>query len=136
MNDLIDLNVLKIVEKKPKVTQRELAATLGVSLGKVNYCLKSLIEKGWIKASNFKNNKNKKAYMYLMTPRGVDEKAQLTIHFLARKVKEYDALRREIRELERDIAAIDDWRGVLIVQEFRVRRRQKMLKEYKHYVNG
>jgi len=108
MNDLIDLNVLKIVEKKPKVTQRELAATLGVSLGKVNYCLKSLIEKGWIKASNFKNNKNKKAYMYLMTPRGVDEKAQLTIHFLARKVKEYDALRREIRELERDIAAIDD----------------------------
>jgi EPS-associated MarR family transcriptional regulator len=104
MNDSIHLNVLKIVEGYPKITQRELAITLGVSLGKANYCLKSLIEKGWLKASNFKNNKNKKAYMYLMTPRGIDEKARMTIYFLARKIKDYEVLEHEIQKLKHEVA--------------------------------
>jgi len=104
MSDSIYLNVLKIVEENPKITQRQLASTLGVSLGKVNYCLKSLIDKGWVKASNFKNNKNKKAYMYLMTPSGIDQKARMTIRFLGHKMKEYEKLKCEIQQLKRDVA--------------------------------
>ena len=96
--------VLKIVEANPQITQRKLADELGVSLGKVNYCLKSLIEKGWIKASNFKNSKNKLAYAYLLTPRGIEGKAGMTIRFLKRKMAEYEALKEEIDQLRDDIA--------------------------------
>ena len=93
------------MESNPQITQRELADELGVSLGKANYCLKSLIEKGWIKANNFKNNKNKLAYIYLLTPRGIEEKASMTIRFLKRKMDEFEDLKEEIAQLQSDIAS-------------------------------
>jgi EPS-associated MarR family transcriptional regulator len=95
--------ILRILEDDPSISQRDLARQLGVSLGKANYCLQALIEKGWIKASNFKNSNNKLAYMYLLTRRGVVEKTRVTARFLNRKVTEYEALQREIAALRREI---------------------------------
>jgi EPS-associated MarR family transcriptional regulator len=103
MNEDIHFRVLKIVESNPQITQRDLADELGVSLGKVNYCLKSLIDKGWVKASNFKNSKNKLAYAYLLTPKGIEEKAAMTVRFLKRKMDEYEVLKEEIAQLQQDI---------------------------------
>ena len=95
--------ILRILEEEPEISQRELARELGISLGKANYCLQALIEKGWIKANNFKNNNNKKAYMYLLTRRGIVEKARVTARFLERKMSEYEALQREIAMLKQEI---------------------------------
>jgi EPS-associated MarR family transcriptional regulator len=92
--------VLKILEQNPQVSQRE----LGVSLGKANYCLKALIEKGLVKANNFKNSANKRAYIYVLTPRGIDAKAKISVRFLQRKLDEYEALRAEIEELQSELA--------------------------------
>jgi len=85
------------------VTQRELARHLGVSLGKVNYCLKALIDRGWVKANNFKNSNNKAAYAYLLTPRGIEQKAQITLRFFKQKMLEYEMLKRELEELEQEV---------------------------------
>lgn len=85
------------------MTQRELAQHLGVSLGKVNYCIKALIDRGWVKANNFKNSKNKAAYVYLLTPRGLEQKAQITLRFLRQKVRDYELLKCEIEDLEREV---------------------------------
>lgn len=93
------LKVLRAIEANPALSQRELAKELGISLGKTNYCVQALLEKGWIKARNFKNNKNKIAYSYLLTPKGIDQKATLMMSFLKRKESEFDALRREIERL-------------------------------------
>ena len=92
--------VLKILENNPQVSQRELANELGVSLGKANYCLKALIEKGLVKANNFKNSANKLAYFYVLTPRGIEAKAKISVRFLQRKMKEYEALGEEIERLK------------------------------------
>lgn len=94
--------ILRILEEDPAIRQRDLARQLGVSLGKANYCLQALIEKGWIKANNFKNSNNKKAYMYLLTRRGIAEKARVTARFLDGKVAEFEALQREIESLRRE----------------------------------
>ena len=102
-NQEIHLKVLRHLETHPDVTQRELAQHLGVSLGKANYCLNALIDKGWIKANNFKNNKNKAAYAYLLTPQGMEQKAQITVRFFKKKIQEYELLRLEIKELEREL---------------------------------
>jgi EPS-associated MarR family transcriptional regulator len=91
--------VLKMIEANPQISQRELASALGVSLGKANYCLRALVEKGWVKARNFKNAKNKVAYSYIMTPRGIEEKSKITVSFLATKISEYEALKEEIDDL-------------------------------------
>lgn len=95
--------ILRILEEYPEISQRELAQELGISLGKLNYCLRALIEKGLVKANNFKNSRNKKAYMYLLTRRGITEKARATARFLERKVAEYEALQREIELLQREV---------------------------------
>jgi EPS-associated MarR family transcriptional regulator len=95
--------LLRLIESRPDATQRELAQALGVSLGKVNYCVNALIEKGLVKARNFRNNQNKLAYAYLLTPRGIEQKAAVTVQFLRRKVGEYEALQREIAELRREV---------------------------------
>ena len=95
--------VLRQIEENPEITQRELARELGVSLGKANYCLKALIQKGWIKANNFKNNKNKAAYAYLLTPKGIEKKAQITVAYLKNKMKEYESLREEITQLKSEL---------------------------------
>tara|TARA_B100001123_G_C15129143_1_gene954570 strand:- start:200 stop:505 length:306 start_codon:yes stop_codon:yes gene_type:complete len=93
-----EFNVLRKVDNKPDSTQRELAKELGFSLGKLNYCLNALKEKGLVKISNFKNNPNKIGYIYVLTPKGIKKKAQLTLDFMRRKIKEYDELKKEIRE--------------------------------------
>ena len=102
-NQEIHLKVLRHLEDHPDVTQRELAQHLGVSLGKVNYCLKALIDRGWVKVKNFKNSNNKASYAYLLTPRGIEEKTQITLRFLKHKVQEYQHLKKEIVELEREV---------------------------------
>ena len=101
--DEVHLRLLKAIEANPQATQRELSQALGVSLGKANYCLKALVGKGWVKVNNFRASPNKVAYAYLLTPRGLDAKAQLTVRFLRRKVREYESLRREIAELRREV---------------------------------
>ena len=95
--------VLRLIESKPDLTQRELAEEMGVSLGKVNYCLNALIDKGWVKARNFRKSNNKLAYAYLLTPRGVQQKAAITVRFLQFKVAEFESLKREIAELRREV---------------------------------
>jgi EPS-associated MarR family transcriptional regulator len=94
--------ILKSLEQDPRPTQRQLSNNLGVSLGKVNYCIKSLIEKGFIKVNNFRNNKNKIQYSYLLTPKGIEEKAKLTLDFIRIKTQEYNALRQEIEGLKKE----------------------------------
>ena len=89
---------LRKINKNPKQSQRDLAEQLGFSLGKLNYCLKALKAKGLIKMNNFKNNKNKINYIYVLTPKGISEKTKLTINFMKRKMKEYDELRKELKK--------------------------------------
>lgn len=98
------LRIMRLIEASPALSQRELAMALGVSLGKVNYLLKALIEKGAIKASNFRRSDNKLAYAYLLTPNGVAQKAALTARFLRRKLAEYESLKREIEQLQDEVA--------------------------------
>ena len=102
LNDMEDnqdhLNLLRKIKNKPQAKQRELAHELGFSLGKINYCLKALKEKGLIKISNFKKNPKKIDYIYVLTPRGISEKTKLTINFMKRKMNEYDELKNEIDE--------------------------------------
>ena len=99
--------ILHKLGSQPQITQRELAKELGISLGKVNYCLQALIEKGMVKARNFNNSENKKRYLYVLTPAGIESKAAITKRFLKRKLKEYETLRQEIETLQRDIASTD-----------------------------
>jgi EPS-associated MarR family transcriptional regulator len=96
----VHFRVLHLLEEEPDLTQRELAEKLGISLGGVNYCLKSLIDVGHIKAGNFKKNPDKSAYLYLLTPKGIAEKAQLTASFVKRKMAEYQALKKEIDAIQ------------------------------------
>jgi len=97
------LELIRKLEHNPDYTQRELAKEMGISLGKVNYCLKKLVEKGWIKAKSFHNNPNKSSYAYLLTPKGIEEKGKLTITFLQHKMEEYELLKREIIQLQQEI---------------------------------
>ena len=97
------LKVLRHLEDNPEITQRELAKELGVSLGKVNYCLKALVLKGLVKAKSFKNNDNKRGYLYILTPAGIEAKAQISLRFLRRKMQEYDLLRAEIEQLKGEL---------------------------------
>ena len=91
--------VMRLLEANPELSQRDVARALGISLGKVNYCVQALVRKGWIKATNFKNSHHKAAYMYLLTPRGIEEKARVTARFLQTRMREYEALRAEIELL-------------------------------------
>ena len=100
---------MRLVEARPELSQRELARELGVSLGKANYCLQALAAKGWLKAVNFRNSRRKVAYAYLLTPRGVEQKAVLTVKFLRAKMREYENLRLEIEQMRRE-AGIDEIR--------------------------
>jgi|TARA_Y100000294_G_scaffold84301_1_gene79056 EPS-associated MarR family transcriptional regulator len=99
MNDDQDnLNVLRKIQKRPNSTQREFAKELGFSLGKFNYCIKALKQKGFIKIKNFKQNPNKINYLYIVTPKGIAEKTKLTVNFMKRKIQEYDELKNELKE--------------------------------------
>tara|TARA_B100001564_G_C20394217_1_gene558174 strand:- start:63 stop:371 length:309 start_codon:yes stop_codon:yes gene_type:complete len=90
------LDLLRKISKKPKVSQRTLANELGFSLGKLNYCLNALKKKGLVKIKNFKNNKNKIYYIYILTPKGIAKKSLLTVNFMRRKMKEYEELKKEL----------------------------------------
>ena len=95
--------ILKSLELDSRPTQRQLSNDLGVSLGKINYCLKSLIEKGFIKVDNFRNSNNKTQYSYLLTPKGIEEKAKPTLDFIRIKTQEYDTLKQEVKNMDRDL---------------------------------
>jgi len=96
-NNLDQFNVLRKINSKPNSSQRKLASELGFSLGKLNYCLKSLHQKGLIKINNFQKNPNKMRYAYILTPKGITAKTKLTINFMKRKMREYDELKNEIK---------------------------------------
>lgn len=99
--------VMRILQENPDLTQRELAEKLGVSVGGLNYCLKALMEKGWVKMQNFTHSKNKFGYVYILTPYGMSEKAALTSRFMKRKMEEYEALKAEIKALKLEIEGPD-----------------------------
>jgi EPS-associated MarR family transcriptional regulator len=121
LTDEYRYKILKLVDAKPEISQRELAKDLGVSLGKVNFCLKALIEKGLLKAANFRNSQNKLAYMYILTPTGIEEKSIITVRFLKSKVQEFEMLQREIEQIKRDVHLSEnskskDYNNLLIVK--------------------
>lgn len=100
--DEMRYKLMRLLEASPEMSQRDVARELGISVGKVNYCLRALIRKGWVKAANFKNSQNRTAYMYLLTPRGIEEKARVTMRFLQAKMREYETLRAEIEQIRRE----------------------------------
>jgi EPS-associated MarR family transcriptional regulator len=104
VEDEVHYRFLKVLEENPDITQRELAARLGVSLGKANYCLRALMGSGWVKMDNFRRNPKKLGYVYLLTPKGVEEKARITMRFLRHKLQEFDALKAEIERLKMEVA--------------------------------
>ena len=101
--DDVRFRVLRVLQDEPDLSQREIAVRLGVSLGAVNYCLRALTEKGQVKVRNFRSSDNKLRYAYILTPRGIAQKAAMTKRFLVRKMDEYEALRAEIEELRRGL---------------------------------
>ena len=103
----IDLELLRQLETQPHLNQRSLAGRLGLSLGKANYCLQALVGKGLVKIRNFRRSDNKLAYAYLLTPKGVQEKARLTVAFLKRKQREYEQLQIEITRLKAEVVALE-----------------------------
>lgn len=103
LHDEARYRIFKLLEANPALTQRQLADALGMSLGKVNYCVRALAEKGFIKVDNFRRKDNKLAYAYLLTPAGIADKILVTHDFLRRKMDEYDALKTEIEELKREV---------------------------------
>ena len=98
-----EYTVLKILNDNPKITQRQLAKEMGLSLGKTNYVIHALIDKGWVKFSNFKGSDNKSGYMYLLTPKGIADKSVLAQNFLRRKSEEYNRLKEEIEILKNEL---------------------------------
>jgi len=106
LNDEIHYRILRLLESRPDMSQRQLAQALGVSLGKTNYCLQALVTKGWIKAENFKNSRNKIAYAYLLTPEGVNRKATMAVRFLKRKTAEFEAIKDELERLREEVAQL------------------------------
>lgn len=103
LSDEYRYKILRLLEENPDLSQRDISRALGISLGKVNYCLQALIDRGLIKANNFKNSQNKQAYMYLLTRRGITEKARVAVRFLKHKMNEYESLQREIESLKREL---------------------------------
>src|SRR5262245_12763438 len=104
LTDEYRYRILKLLEADPHASQRRIADELGISLGRVNFCLQALIEKGLVKVNNFRNSANKRAYLYLLTPRGMEEKATVTARFLKMKLDEYEALKQEVEQLQREAA--------------------------------
>ena len=102
MSDPSNYALLKLIASQPGISQRELARKMGVSLGKTNYCIKALVEKGFVKLENFRNSDNKRAYAYLLTPHGLDEKTRVTLAFLRRKESEYEQIKAELALLRQE----------------------------------
>ena len=111
VRDELRLRVLRALEINPELSQRQLAVELGVSLGGVNYALKALVERGFVKADNFRKSGKKVAYLYVLTPQGVAEKTSLAAAFLGRKIEEYEVLKREIEALKGEVGSGDSENG-------------------------
>jgi len=103
MTDDLHYRVLKHLEAHPAATQRDVAKALGISLGSTNYCVRALVDQGWVKVQNFRKSGNKLAYIYLLTPQGIEAKARITARFLQRKRAEFDALKAEIAQLDAEV---------------------------------
>ena len=99
----IRYRLLKVLSLNSKLSQREMAKRMGISLGKVNYCLSEMASKGFIKIKRFQMSKNRIKYLYLLTPRGMEEKARITLNFLRRKILEYQAIKKQIRDLTQEV---------------------------------
>ena len=99
----IRYRLLKVLSQDPNLGQRDMAKRMGISLGKVNYCVSGLASKGWIKITRFKSAKKKIPYTYMLTPKGVEEKGRLTLRFLKRKLSEYEEIKKQIRELHYEV---------------------------------
>ena len=112
-----EFHLIAALEKTPTLSQRDLATVLGFSVGKVNYCLKALIDKGLIKAECFSRNPNKRQYAYLLTPQGISSKAVLAAHFLERKMVEYEALKAEITALQAQVAVAEQPKVVSTIKD-------------------
>ena len=95
----IRYRIFKLLGDDPNFTQRQMAAKMGISLGKFNYCLNELVKKGFVKINRFKSSQNKAAYMYILTPHGLEEKTKITVNFLKRKIQEFDEIKRQIQEI-------------------------------------
>ncbi|MBN1379010.1 MAG: MarR family EPS-associated transcriptional regulator [Gammaproteobacteria bacterium] len=106
MTEEAHYRLMHLLEQEPYLSQREIAKRMGISLGKVNYCVQALAEKGWIKMGNFYRSQNKQAYLYQLTPRGLREKAAMTLRFLHRKEAEYQALHQEIERLRKEVGKV------------------------------
>lgn len=102
LTDEYRYRILKLLEADPHASQRRIADELGISLGRVNYCLQALVQRGLVKVNNFRHSDNKRGYLYLLTPRGLEEKAVVTARFLRLKLDEYETLKRELDELQRE----------------------------------
>jgi EPS-associated MarR family transcriptional regulator len=106
LTDETRYRILRLLEADPHASQRKIATELGISLGRVNYCIQALVDKGLVKVNNFRHSTHKRAYLYLLTPRGIEEKTKVTLRFLDRKLKEYDMLKHEVEELRREAAKL------------------------------
>lgn len=106
LTDETRYRLLKLLEADPHASQRRIAGELGISLGRVNYCLQALVKKGLVKVNNFRGSTNKRAYLYLLTPRGIEERATVTARFLRVKLDEYELLKRELEDLQREAASL------------------------------
>ena len=119
-NQELEYRALKILERQPDLTQRQLAKELGISLGKTHYLIKSLIDVGWVKLDNFQKSDNKWGYAYLLTPMGISEKAAITARFLVRKKLEYNALHDEIEQLQEEVrkqkSFSDQWKNIIYIK--------------------
>jgi len=102
------LQVMRLLDANPEISQREMSSRLGISLGKTNYCLRALVDKGFVKARNFRKSDRKIHYLYQLTPRGIEHKARLSLAFLERKRREYEALKREIDTLQQEVGEPND----------------------------
>ena len=105
LDDKTRYRLLKLLQANPELSQRQLAEELGVSVGKINFCLRALLDKGLLKVRNFRDSRNKLAYAYYLTPKGAREKVRATVGFLNRRLEEYQGLEREIEELRREVRA-------------------------------
>lgn len=108
LSDELRYQLLKELEKNPNISQRELASSIGLSLGKTNYCLKALVEAGWVKVGNFARSANKLNYVYVLTPKGFTEKAAVTIRFLDAKRRQHESLKNEIALLQREVGMLTE----------------------------
>ncbi len=102
LTDEYRYRILRLLEKNPTASQRDIARELGVSLGRVNFCLQALVEKGLIKVNNFRKNESRRGYLYYLTPKGMQEKARVTVRFLKIKLDEYENLKLEVARLQRE----------------------------------